>query len=143
DLETISAAITAAETGHLVMTTLHTPDAPQTIDRIIDVFPSHQQAQIRMQLSTIIQGVISQQLLPKRGGGRVVAVEVMIATPAIRNLIREGKTAQIYSVIQTGARLGMQTMDQALAKLYKKGLIDREVVLEYAHDPGLLEKLLQ
>ncbi len=142
DLETISAAITAAETGHLVMTTLHTPDAPQTIDRIIDVFPSHQQAQIRMQLSTIIQGVISQQLLPKKGGGRVVAVEVMIATPAIRNLIREGKTAQIYSVIQTGARLGMQTMDQALAKLYKQGLIDREVALEYAHDPGMLEKLL-
>lgn len=142
DLETISAAITAAETGHLVMTTLHTPDAPQTIDRIIDVFPPHQQSQVRIQLSNVIQGVISQQLLPKRGGGRVVATEIMIATPAIRNLIREGKIAQIYSVIQTGGKLGMQTMDQAIAKLYKKGLIDRDVAMEFAHDPDVLEKLL-
>lgn len=142
DLETISTAITAAETGHLVMTTLHTPDAPQTIDRIIDVFPTHQQNQVRVQLANVIQGVISQQLLPKKGGGRVVAVEVMIATPAVRNLIREGKVAQIYSVIQTGAKFGMQTMDQAIAKLYKSGLIEKEVAMEFAHNPDVLEKLI-
>lgn len=142
DLETISIAITAAETGHLVMTTLHTPDAPQTIDRIIDVFPTHQQNQVRVQLANVIQGVISQQLLPKKGGGRVVAVEVMIATPAVRNLIREGKTAQIYSVIQTGSKFGMQTMDQAIAKLYKNGQIERDVAMEFAHNPETLEKLI-
>ncbi|MCS7233858.1 MAG: type IV pilus twitching motility protein PilT [Synergistetes bacterium] len=142
DLETISIAITAAETGHLVMTTLHTPDTPQTIDRIIDVFPAHQQNQVRVQLANVIQGIISQQLLPKKGGGRIVAAEVMIATPAVRNLIREGKIAQIYSVIQTGAKFGMQTMDQAIAKLYKSGLIEKEIAMEFAHNPDILEKLI-
>ncbi len=116
DLETISTAITAAETGHLVFATLHTQDAPQTIDRIIDAFPSHQQQQIRVQLSTTIQGVVTQQLLQNHDGlGRSVAAEVMVATPAIRNLIREAKVHQIYSSMQAGGRYGMRTMDQAVA----------------------------
>ena len=116
DLETISTALTAAETGHLVFATLHTQDAPQTIDRIIDVFPPHQQQQVRVQLSTTLQGVVTQQLVPTVDGkGRVVAAEVMVATPAIRNLIREGKVHQIYSAMQAGGRYGMQTMDMSLA----------------------------
>ncbi len=126
DLETISAAITAAETGHLVMSTLHTPDAPQSIDRIIDVFPPSQQHQIRMQLSVVLEGIIAQRLLPRVGGGRIVATEVLVGTPAVRNLIREGKTEQLYSVIQTGARFGMHTMDQDLVRLYRSGRIDKE-----------------
>jgi twitching motility protein PilT len=122
DLETISTAITAAETGHLVFATLHTQDAPQTIDRIIDVFPPHQQQQTRVQLSTTLQGVITQQLVPTTdGGGRVVAAEVMVATPGIRNLIREGKVHQIYSAMQAGGRYGMQTMDMSLASHVKAG----------------------
>src|SRR6187397_849797 len=118
DLETISTAITAAETGHLVFATLHTQDAPQTIDRIIDVFPPHQQQQVRVQLSTTLQGVVTQQLLQTAdGAGRAVASEVLVATPAVRNLIREAKVHQIYSMMQAGARHGMRTMDAALASL--------------------------
>ncbi|PIU64713.1 MAG: type IV pili twitching motility protein PilT [Armatimonadetes bacterium CG07_land_8_20_14_0_80_40_9] len=136
DLETIAAAVTLAETGHLVFATLHTQDAAQTVDRIIDVFPPHQQAQIRMQLSVSLQGVVSQILLNRAGGGRVAAREIMIITPAIANLIREGKTHQIYSAIQTGAAKGMITMDQALNNLCQKGLISRETALTYASNPG-------
>ena len=131
DLETISTALTAAETGHLVFATLHTQDAPQSIDRIIDVFPPHQQEQIRIQLAGTLQGVICQQLLPrKEGRGRVVACEVLVVTPAVRNLIREGKTHQLYSTMQAGGRFGMQTMDQALAVLVRKGQITTEEALE-------------
>jgi twitching motility protein PilT len=126
DLETISAAITLAETGHLVFATLHTRSAPATIDRIVDVFPSHQQEQIRIQLSTSIEAVVAQQLLPKLGGGRISAIEVMIATSALRNLIREGKTYQIYSVIETGQQYGMQTMDRMLAELHRGGHVSFE-----------------
>lgn len=127
DLESIAIAITAAETGHLVLSTLHTADAPQTIDRIIDVFPPHQQAQIRAQLSLAIEGVLSQILLPRAGGkGRVAAFEVMLATDAIRNLIREGKTEQIPSYIQTSSKYSMQTMDQHLEDLAKSGAITYE-----------------
>jgi len=120
DLETMGTAITAAETGHLVFATLHTQDAPQTIDRIIDVFPPHRQQQVRVQLATTLQGVVTQQLLQTADGhSRVVAVEVLICTPAVRNLIREGKIHQIYSTMQAGSRFGMQTMDQSVANLVK------------------------
>jgi twitching motility protein PilT len=118
DLETISTALTAAETGHLVFATLHTQDAPQSIDRVIDVFPAHQQQQVRVQLASALQGICTQQLLPNiDGGGRVVCSEVLVATPAIRNLIREGKTHQIYSMLQAGGKYGMVTMDMSLAQL--------------------------
>ena len=134
DLETISIALTAAETGHLVFATLHTQDAAQTIDRMIDVFPPHQQQQVRTQLAGAIQGVVCQTLCRTADGkGRVVAVEVMIATPAVRNLIREGKTHQIYSAMQAGAKYGMQTMDQHLADLFNKGRITYDVGLEKCH----------
>jgi len=134
DLETISVALTAAETGHLVYATLHTQDAAQTIDRIIDVFPSHQQAQVRTQLAGAIQGVVCQTLCKKAdGSGRVVATEVMIATSAVRNLIREGKTHQIYSAMQAGSQQGMHTLDQHLADLVKADRITYEVGLEKAH----------
>jgi twitching motility protein PilT len=134
DLETISVALTAAETGHLVFATLHTQDAAQTIDRVIDVFPSGQQAQVRTQLAGAIQGVVCQTLCKKADGvGRVVATEVLVATPAIRNLIREGKTHQIYSAMQAGAKQGMHTMDQHLAELVKSGKISYEVGLEKCH----------
>ncbi len=130
DLETISLAITAAETGHLVFSTLHTVDAAQTIDRIVDVFPPEQQPQIRTQLSVTLQAVISQTLLPTRDGkGRVAAFEVMTATPAIRTLIRDGKTHQLYLDIQTGAELGMQTLDGCLLNLVKEGRVDYENAL--------------
>jgi twitching motility protein PilT len=143
DLETISTAITAAETGHLVFATLHTQDAPQTIDRIIDVFPPHQQQQVRVQLATTLQGVVTQQLLQTADGrGRVVAVEVLVATPAVRNLIREGKTHQIYSIMQAGGRFGMQTMDQSLANLVKAGKITQQVAYERCHDPEELNRLI-
>jgi len=143
DLETISIALTAAETGHLVLSTLHTIGAAKTIDRIIDVFPPHQQQQVRFQLSTVLEGVISQQLIPRKDGtGRVAAVEVMVVTPAIRNLIREGKTYQITNVIQTGARLGMKTMDQALLELYSKGVISREDALVYSVDMEHMKALI-
>jgi twitching motility protein PilT len=135
DLETISIALTAAETGHLVFATLHTQDAPQTIDRIIDVFPPHQQAQIRSQLASTLQGVISQTLIKSASGsGRIVATEVLVMTPAIANLIREGKIYQIRTSLQAGRELGMHTMDQHLADLVKTGRITHEAALEKAHD---------
>jgi twitching motility protein PilT len=134
DLETISVALTAAETGHLVFATLHTQDAAQTIDRVIDVFPPHQQQQVRVQLAGAIQGVVCQTLARTADGkGRVVACEVMVVTPAIRNLIREGKTHQIYSALQAGAKYGMQTMDAHLAELVKQGRITYETGLEKSH----------
>lgn len=140
DLETISTAITAAETGHLVLSTLHTIGAAATIERIIDVFPPHQQEQIRTQLANVLVSVVSQQLVPtvdKRG--RVAAFEVMHATPAIRNLIRENKTHQIATSIQTSRRLGMITMDDALVELYMKGKIDRNEVLNFAQDKNTMQ----
>ena len=134
DLETISIALTAAETGHLVFATLHTSDAAQTIDRMIDAFPPHQQQQVRTQLAGAIQGVVCQTLCRTADGkGRQVAVEVMVATPAVRNLIREGKTHQIYSSMQAGSKFGMQTMDQHLADLVNKGRITYDVGLEKCH----------
>src|SRR6266545_527347 len=143
DLETISTAITAAETGHLVFATLHTQDAPQTIDRIIDAFPPHQQQQIRVQLSTTLQGVVTQQLLQTWDGrSRTVAAEVLVATPAVRNLIREAKVHQIYSVMQAGARYGMRTMDHALAYLVTNGKITMDLAKQRCHDPQELERLV-
>jgi twitching motility protein PilT len=143
DLETIGTAITAAETGHLVFATLHTQDAPQTIDRIIDVFPPHQQQQVRVQLSTTLQGVVTQQLVPTTDGqGRVAAIEVLVCTPAVRNLIREGKTHQIYSSMQAGGRYGMQTMDMALSQHIKAGRITQQIAFERCHDPEELQRLL-
>ncbi|MGW6130594.1 type IV pilus twitching motility protein PilT [Cellulomonas sp. NPDC055163] len=142
DLETISVALTAAETGHLVFATLHTQDAAQTIDRIIDVFPEGQQSQVRTQLSGVIQGVVCQTLCKRSSGkGRVVATEIMVATPAIRNLIREGKTHQMYSAMQAGAEHGMHTLDQHLAELVKTGKITYEVGLEKAHHVEDFNKL--
>jgi twitching motility protein PilT len=143
DLETIQTAITAAETGHLVFATLHTQDAPQTIDRIIDAFPSFQQQQVRVQLSTTLQGIVTQQLLQTWDGkGRVAAAEVMVATPAIRNLIRESKVHQIYSAMQAGGRYGMRTMDQALAHLVREGKISMELARQRCHDAQELERLV-
>ena len=142
DLETISTAITAAETGHLVLSTLHTPDAPQTIDRLIDIFPPHQQKQIMIQLAGSLQGVICQQLLPRKNNtGRVAACEIMTATPAVRSLIREQKTEQLSTVIQTNAKNGMVTMDKALKKLYEEGAIDEETVKFKAKDRGEFDNL--
>jgi twitching motility protein PilT len=141
DQETIATALTAAETGHLVFSTLHTNDATQTIDRVIDVFPPGQQQQIRIQLSAVLQGVVAQQLLPKADGtGRVASIEVMVATSAIRNLIREGKSHQLYTSIQTGARYGMQTMDKALLDLYSSGLITFDEAERKMLDPQALKK---
>lgn len=134
DLETIEAALTLAETGHLVFGTLHTRNAPATIDRIVDVFSSDQQAQIRVLLGNTLEGVISQQLLPRLGGGRKAALEIMLGTPAIKNLIREGKTHQMYSVIETSAQLGMQTMDRSLSDLFKNGYCSYEECLMRAVD---------
>jgi twitching motility protein PilT len=143
DLDTISTALTAAETGHLVFATLHTQDAPQTIDRIIDVFPPAQQAQIRVQLSVTLQGVITQQLLPTAdGAGRCVACEVLVPTAAVRNLIREGKIHQIPSVIQTGSAHGMQSMDSALATLVRAGTITQELAESRSSSPDELRRLL-
>jgi twitching motility protein PilT len=133
DLETISTAITAAETGHLVLSTLHTPDAAQTIDRIIDVFPPHQQQQIKIQLSGSIQGIVAQQLLSRKDGmGRVVAVEVMIGTPAVRACIREQRTQQLPTLIQTGSQYGMISMDKSIKNLYLQGIISYEVAISKA-----------
>ena len=123
DLETIAVAVTAAETGHLVFATLHTRSAVETVNRMVDVFPDQQQRQIRIQLAGSLQAVISQQLLPAARGGRVAAFEVMVVTSALRNLIREGKTQQMDSYIQTGAQYGMQTMEDAVAKLKREGLV--------------------
>ncbi|MGC8862194.1 MAG: type IV pilus twitching motility protein PilT [Armatimonadota bacterium] len=142
DLETISLAITAAETGHLVFATLHTTDAPQTIDRVIDVFPPEQQNQIRMQLSVTIQAIISQTLLPRRDiEGRIAAFEVMVATPAIRTLIREGKTHQIYSDIQAGSEYGMISLDQYLIDLLRKRYIAYEDAIVKSSNPRDFEQL--
>ncbi len=142
DLETISAAVTAAETGHLVFATLHTQSAPQTVDRIIDVFPSHQQQQIRQQLSTVLIGVCTQQLVAVPGGGRVVATDLLFATPAVRNLIREAKVSQMVSIMQTGSAAGMHTMDQDLGRLVREGKLPFEAARERAHDPKDLERLI-
>jgi len=135
DLETIRLALTAAETGHLVFGTLHTTSAAKTIDRVVDVFPANEKSMVRSMLSESLQSVISQTLLKKVGGGRVAAHEIMIGTPAIRNLIREDKVAQMYSAIQTGAQLGMQTLDQCLSNMLQKGLITREAAREKAKMP--------
>ncbi len=142
DLETIGAAITIAETGHLTFGTLHTNSCAQTINRIIDVFPMGQQAQVRAQLSLVLEGVLSQTLISKIGGGRTMAMEIMVATFAIRNLIREEKVHQIYSAIQSGSRYGMQTMNQSLADLVKKRLISREDALNRSSLPEELLQLL-
>jgi twitching motility protein PilT len=143
DIETIGTAITAAETGHLVFATLHTQDAPQTIDRIIDVFPSEQQGQIRAQLSVALQGIMTQTLLPTAdGSGRCVAAEVLLPTAAVRNLIREGKIHQIYSVIQTGGAHGMQTMDASLATLVRAQKITKSLAESRAHSIEELRRLL-
>ena len=143
DIETIGAAITISETGHLVFGTLHTNNAIQTINRIIDVFPAHQQTQIRTQLSFILQGIISQQLAPKIGGGRVLIQEVMVPTHAIRNLIREDKVHQLYSQMQIGQNeTGMFTMNQSLAKAFKEGLITREDAIGFSTDEEEVTKLM-
>ena len=143
DLETISTALTAAETGHLVFGTLHTQDAPQSVDRIIDVFPPHQQDQIRIQLASTLAGIVSQQLIPTSDGkGRVAAIEVLVATSAVRNLIRSGKTHQIYTSIQVGTRYGMQIMDAALAELVKNRTVTYEAALERCHKVEEFNRLL-
>ncbi len=143
DLETISTALTAAETGHLVFATLHTQDAAQTIDRIIDVFPPHQQAQVRAQLAATLRGVVCQTLVKRnQGNGRAVATEVLVTTPAISNLIREGKTYQVASALQAGRSLGMHTMDQHLADLVNSGAISHQSAVEKAHDLPSLTRMI-
>lgn len=143
DLETISIAITAAETGHLVMSTLHTIGASKTVDRIVDVFPPYQQQQIKVQLAAVLEGIISQQLVTRADGeGRTCALEIMVATPAIRNLIREGKTHQIDSAVQTGGKYGMKTMDMSLVELYKKGVITYDEAITYAVDRDIMVRLI-
>ena len=144
DFETIQTALTAAETGHLVLATLHTNDATQTVDRIIDVFPPHQQAQIRVQLSLTLQGIISQQLIPRADiPGRVLACEVLVATSAVRNIIREGKTYQLPTVMQTGGKLGMQTMDNSLRDLYRQRKITIQEALLRASDPEEFKRMVE
>jgi twitching motility protein PilT len=143
DLDTISTALTAAETGHLVFATLHTQDTAQTVDRIVDVFPPDQQQQVRVQLSISLQGIVTQQLLPKADGqGRIVATEVLVPTPGVRNLIREGKTHQIYSALQTGGRYGMQTMDASMAQLVREHKISRELAEARSSTPDELRRLM-
>jgi len=142
DLETIQTALTAAETGHLVFATLHTQDAPQSIDRVIDVFPAHQQQQIRVQLAASLQGIVTQQLIPTAdGAGRAVAAEVLVATPAIRNLIREAKVHQIYSLMQAGAKHGMVAMDQSLSTLVRQGRVTMETAIEFCSNEDDLRRL--
>ena len=142
DTETIEAALTIAETGHLTFGTLHTSDCVQSINRIVDVFPAHQQQQVRTQLSFTLQAVISQQLLPRAGGaGRVLATEVLLVTAAVRSLIRENKAHQIYTILQTGGRLGMRTMNQALADLYRQGLLSLDDALGASPDPAEFRRL--
>lgn len=143
DLTTIATAIRAAETGHLVLGTLHTTDASQTIDRMIDIFPANQQGQIRIQLSQVLEAVLTQCLLPRiEGEGRVAAFEILLATPAVRNLIRQGKSHELPNVMNLGTKEGMQTLDQALAKLVKSQVVSREVALMKSSNPGQLMKLL-
>lgn len=143
DLETISAAITIAETGHLVLASLHTNSAAQSIDRMVDVFPPHQQSQIRAQLANILMAICSQRLVPAIGGGRVVAAEILIANPAVRNIIREGKTHQLDAVIQTGADAGMQTMDRTLVGLVQSGVVTYDEARSFAVDLGEFERLMR
>jgi len=143
DLETIAAAITIAETGHLVFATLHTNSAAQSIDRMIDVFPPHQQPQIRAQLSNILMAICSQRLIPTIGGGRIAAAEILVATPAVRNIIREGKSHQLEAVIQTGAEFGMQSMDKTLVGLIHNGSITYEEARNYAVDLDELDRLMR
>jgi twitching motility protein PilT len=143
DLETISAAITIAETGHLVFATLHTNSASQSIDRMIDVFPPHQQSQIRAQLANILMAICSQRLIPAIGGGRIAASEVLVANSAVRNIIREGKTNQLDAVIQTGADQGMQTMDRTLASLVQAGTVTYDNAREYAVDIAEFDRLVR
>lgn len=142
DLETIQAAITIAETGHLVFATLHTNSAAQSIDRMVDVFPPHQQPQIRTQLANILQGICSQRLVPSLNGGRIAVAEILIATSAVRSLIRDGKTFQIDTIIQTSAEQGMQTMDRTLAKLVQSGTISYDTAREYAVDVNELNRMV-
>jgi twitching motility protein PilT len=136
DLETIQLALTAAETGHLVMGTLHTNTAPKTIDRIIDVFPANDKAMVRAMLSVSVQAIISQALLKRKGGGRVAAHEIMLGTPAVRNLIREGKVPQLYSLIQMGRKLGMCTMKDSIYQLHKDGVVSEETVRDVLASVG-------
>ncbi len=143
DLETISSAITIAETGHLVLTTLHTNSASQSIDRMVDVFPPHQQPQIRSQLSNILMAICSQRLIPTIGGGRTVAAEILVVTPAVRNIIREGKSHQLEAVIQTGAEFGMQSMDKTLIGLIHSGAISYDDARTYAVDIEELDRLMR
>jgi twitching motility protein PilT len=143
DLETIASAITIAETGHLVFATLHTNNASQSIDRMIDVFPPHQQPQIRAQLSNILMSITSQRLIPAIGGGRIAAAEILIATPAVRNIIREGKTHQLEAVIQTGAEFGMQSMDKTLVSLIHDGSITYDEARNFAVDLDELDRLMR
>jgi twitching motility protein PilT len=143
DLETIASAITIAETGHLVFATLHTNSAAQSIDRMIDVFPPHQQPQIRSQLSNILMAICSQRLVPAIGGGRIAASEILVATPAVRNIIREGKTHQLEAVIQTGSEFGMQSMDKTLASMVHNGTISYEDARNYAVDLDELDRLMR
>lgn len=143
DLETISSAITIAETGHLVFATLHTNSAAQSIDRMIDVFPPHQQPQIRAQLSNILMAICSQRLIPAIGGGRIAAAEILVVTPAVRNIIREGKSHQLDAVIQTGAEYGMQSMDKTLVNLIQTGAISFDEARNYAVDLEEMERLMR
>jgi twitching motility protein PilT len=143
DLETIASAITIAETGHLVFATLHTNSAAQSIDRMIDVFPPHQQPQIRSQLSNILMAIVSQRLIPAIGGGRIAAAEILIATPAVRNIIREGKTHQLEAVIQTGSEFGMQSMDKTLVQLVHNGSISYDDARQFAVDIEELDRLMR
>jgi twitching motility protein PilT len=143
DLETIASAITIAETGHLVFATLHTNSAAQSIDRMIDVFPPHQQPQIRSQLSNILMAIVSQRLIPAIGGGRIAASEILVGTPAVRNIIREGKTHQLEAVIQTGAEFGMQSMDKTLVELIHSGTITYDDARNYAIDLDELDRLMR
>ena len=143
DLETIASAITIAETGHLVFATLHTNSAAQSIDRMVDVFPPHQQPQIRAQLSNILMAICAQRLVPAIGGGRIAAAEILIATPAVRNIIREGKTHQLDAVIQTGAEFGMQSMDKTLVGLIHTGTISYDEARNYAVDQDELDRLMR
>jgi twitching motility protein PilT len=143
DLETIASAITIAETGHLVFATLHTNGAAQSIDRMIDVFPPHQQPQIRAQLSNILMAIVSQRLIPTIGGGRIAASEILVATPAVRNIIREGKTHQLEAVIQTGSDYGMQSMDKTLVNLIHSGVITYDEARNYAVDINELDRLMR
>jgi twitching motility protein PilT len=143
DLETIASAITIAETGHLVLATLHTNSAAQSIDRMIDVFPPHQQAQIRAQLGNILMAICSQRLIPAIGGGRIAATEILISTPAVRNIIREGKSHQLEAVIQTGSEYGMQSMDKTLVALIKNGSITYDDAKDYAVDIEELDRYMR